>query len=238
MASTPTTAPEETGKADDLLSDLAGQEIDKLLADAQIDPASDPPAESAVAPPAAPLAEESTQRVDDADLDAADAAELTPEEAAREVDAAVEAQLDDLFRQEGEAPADALADDPADASTGAARVAAPASQAGPSAPQASAAAPKPPAAPAGDPPGDLHAEVGDLLDALGGAEIEAPGRDPSPAPRALDAGDRLRWLVRPLELVNAPLGGLSDEARDLVGKIALITTFNAAAVLIYVFFLR
>ena len=44
--------------------------------------------------------------------------------------------------------------------------------------------------------------------------------------------------LKPLEWLNAPLGFLPESARELVGKVALLTFFNALAVLIYVLVFR
>jgi hypothetical protein len=58
----------------------------------------------------------------------------------------------------------------------------------------------------------------------------------------LDAGPAEEFqpplLVRVLEWINAPLSGLSDAAREAVGKVALVTTLNAVAVLTYVLLFR
>ena len=45
-------------------------------------------------------------------------------------------------------------------------------------------------------------------------------------------------LLRLLAWVNSPVDSLSDDARDLVGKIAILTMVNALAVLVYVLFFR
>jgi hypothetical protein len=44
--------------------------------------------------------------------------------------------------------------------------------------------------------------------------------------------------LKPLEWLNAPLAALPEQVRDLVGKVALLTFFNAAAVLLYVLIFR
>ncbi len=49
---------------------------------------------------------------------------------------------------------------------------------------------------------------------------------------------RTPWLVRILEWINAPLAGFSEGAREAVGKAALVTTFNAVAILVYVMVFR
>ncbi|MEZ0265991.1 MAG: hypothetical protein ACAI43_14780, partial [Phycisphaerae bacterium] len=52
------------------------------------------------------------------------------------------------------------------------------------------------------------------------------------------ADARVPALVRALEWMNAPLAGLSDGAREALGKIAIVTTLNAVAVLLYVLIFR
>jgi hypothetical protein len=46
------------------------------------------------------------------------------------------------------------------------------------------------------------------------------------------------FLVRLLEWVNAPLAGVSAGMREVMGKIAIITTLNAIGVFVYVLFFR
>ena len=48
----------------------------------------------------------------------------------------------------------------------------------------------------------------------------------------------LPWYLKPLEWLNAPMQALPDGVREGVGKIALLTLFNALAVLVYVFVFR
>ena len=50
--------------------------------------------------------------------------------------------------------------------------------------------------------------------------------------------ESLPFYLKPLEWLNAPLEALPEGAREVVGKIALLTFFNAAAVLIYVLVFR
>lgn len=49
---------------------------------------------------------------------------------------------------------------------------------------------------------------------------------------------RLRWLTVALEAAHRPFSFLSPDVRDLLGKVAIVTLFNAAAVLLYVYFVR
>ena len=68
--------------------------------------------------------------------------------------------------------------------------------------------------------------------------IEESAGDPLEAEVAEAADARVPALVRALEWMNAPLAGLSDGAREALGKIAIVTTLNAVAVLLYVLIFR
>lgn len=48
----------------------------------------------------------------------------------------------------------------------------------------------------------------------------------------------LPLILRPFEWLSAPLAGASEGARDFVGKAAIVTLINAAAVIVYVTFFR
>jgi hypothetical protein len=50
--------------------------------------------------------------------------------------------------------------------------------------------------------------------------------------------DSTPFVVRLLEWINAPLAGLSENLRQAMGKVALITTLNAIGVFVYVLFFR
>jgi hypothetical protein len=53
-----------------------------------------------------------------------------------------------------------------------------------------------------------------------------------------EADESLPFYLKPLEWLNAPLEALPEGGREAVGKIALLTFFNAMAVLIYVIVFR
>lgn len=65
------------------------------------------------------------------------------------------------------------------------------------------------------------------------ADAEAEERTAIDAPLA-----PLPWFIRLLATLNAPLDACPDAVRDAVGKVALLTLFNAAAILVYVLFFR
>jgi hypothetical protein len=262
--------------ADDLLAQLAGEEIDRLLSEADDDdgstaepPATRPqnvdrpaPAPTAVVAPVAPTAPspkvataspKASTPIDDAVLDATEEA------------------LDDLFREldeeDGPTPHSAPAPAPFSGTPVEPRVP-PATAPKPPAPSpekvAAAVLANPPSptpapvaiAPVAQPPSaadDLAAE----LEADEAAHAAAVKRMKQPAaaatvaavPANIDAApaevdesevvyERIPLLVRVLEWVNAPLGFLSVDAREAVGKIALVTTVNAIAILTYVLLFR
>lgn len=65
-------------------------------------------------------------------------------------------------------------------------------------------------------------------------EIDEDKVDFSPPSRA----DRTPLLVRILEWINAPLAGLSDNVRAAIGKVAIVTMLNAVGVFLYVILFR
>ncbi len=74
-----------------------------------------------------------------------------------------------------------------------------------------------------DPDAAMRADVKALLDEA----VDLP--KPRAAPK---------FIVVPLRLLNAPFAGLSDEKRDIVGQIAIVTLINALAVMLYVVIFR
>ena len=97
---------------------------------------------------------------------------------------------------------------------------------------AAAAAPAPAATPA--PAVNAAAEAETVLEAPSAViDEDEVDLDAEPAEQF-----QTPLLVRVLEWINAPLSGLSDAAREAVGKVALVTTLNAVAVLTYVLLFR
>jgi hypothetical protein len=66
-----------------------------------------------------------------------------------------------------------------------------------------------------------------------GAEEVAAVLDPEAYPDT-----SLPLLLRPLEWINAPFNALPEAVREALGKVALVTLFNAIAVLVYVLVFR
>jgi hypothetical protein len=195
--------------ADDLLAQLAGDEIDRLLAEAEagepkaarapfhVGPPANPKdeVEPAVAPPPAPADVTDVPSV-------TQAPEVPAEPEPPPVDVA--AEMDALFSA-------AVAKDEADAAAAVAQGVAEAEA------ETSAAERSGLAAPAG---------VAGKAPARWATADE--GDDDAPLP----------FYLRPLEWLNAPLAILPQPVRDVVGKIAIVTLLNAAAILAYVLVVR
>jgi hypothetical protein len=249
---------------DDLLAQLAGEEIDRLLAEADVErpvksaatsvillPPEPLPPELPPAPALAPTAANSFIIAPSATDPAQSQVEpqsfspppptapLAPADV-DELDARVAHELNNLFT-ELDAP-NPLPSMP------------PSSRA-----QASAKSPPVPASPPAPPPPDPSTEVA-VAAVL--AAAPAPPTDPIAQAREIEkqlldkamldvlggAAEvekstrlpslNLSFLLRPLEWLNAPLSACSDAAREALGKVALMTLINALAILLYVLFLR
>lgn len=218
--------------ADDLLSQLAGEEIDRMLAEADVRP------DSAVAeaapipaiptipdekPPAHPAMPAAATNIDLPPAPAP-AATATTEEPPPSLDA----QVDELFKEldQKEAQQKAVAPKPEEpkvevpAAPVAAATAVPAEITEPSTTAAEREALNAPAA----------AEEA-LQAALANATMETvPSTDQPPAKPSI--------VVRILEVINAPVASLPNSVRDMIGKIALLTLMNSVAVVIYVLLFR
>lgn len=200
---------------DELLAQLAGEEIDRLLAEADSELAGDakipPPASSPVtAPPASnQVAEDRT-------------AKIGPGPAA----ANVSAELDDLFAQldvGGTADAAKAATLPAGERTSLA-------SASDVTPESESAAMQ-----------SAADESTSLVErnALAVPQISDPPSAPAmSAASPAERDERPPFYLRLLEWMNSPLAGCSDPVREAVGKIAILTTANAILILAYLLFLR
>jgi len=196
--------------ADDLLAQLAGDEIDRLLAEAEagepkaarapfhVGPPPNPKdeVETPAAPPQAPV-------VDAPPVAESPAVEAEPPpptiDDAAEMDALFSAAVAKDEAAAAAAVAQGVAE--ADAETSAAERAGLATPAGVASP---AAAPK------------------------SAGPLSSDEYDDAPLP----------FYLRPLEWLNAPLAILPQPVRDVVGKIAIVTLLNAAAILAYVLVVR
>jgi hypothetical protein len=218
--------------ADDLLSQLAAEQIDQLLADSGTSAESaEAPADPSQPDPFNPPVEEKAHENAPASLDAVKET-LTAE-------AAVAAQLDDLFQQINEsAPAEPKGE------------AVPPAPAGPEATPATTQAT---AAMAAEVDAALAAGTGPLLPPIEPTAVEEQKllEERSALSASADEiaalgtvaqeqadNDALPSYLRPLEWINAPLQYCPEGVREAFGKIAILTLFNSLAVLLYVLIFR
>lgn len=227
--------------ADDLLSQLAGDEIDRLLAEGDVEApqveAADPVPVDPVPSPTLvdePITPELNSSGADEILDSVTPETVTPEPSTPEIKAQLSNELDQLLDtinnpdasplpqlatpaenldQDLTASAEQLLASCAESTITAAIPAADAhstpENTNPSPPQESGNS-------------DEMAATAALLDSI------EPSNPPAPLPI---------WL-RPLEWLNAPAAGFSDTTRSMLGKVALVTLFNAIVVLLYVLLFR
>jgi len=264
--------PASGANTDELLAQLAGEEIDRLLAEA--DSAAPSAAAAAVAapvsaarekgpatpPPAPSTPTVETQKIEVVakvalgDVPSAPPAVSIPKplETDTAVEAAVSAQLDELFQQltggdTGKAAAPAVPAAPAAVEdvSAAAREADQAISAAAPAALTALEAELEAAAPAGSADASAPAEPVDPNASTSVAEravLDAVGAPPASAEDAeVDAILEIKALpfyLKPLEWLNAPLESCPDAIRDVIGKIAILTTFNAVALLLYVLLFR
>lgn len=219
-----TEAPAEpTGNADELLSQLAGEEIDRLLAEADAHPSAE--AEAVVAPavnastttteplppadPSDPTIREMAAPVTPDELDK----ELAETSAARAANAdPFDAQVNQLFNElkepEEKPPAPAAADVPPVKPLVAQDVSASAAIAAELEESALERAALQRSAATGATPAKPHVEVKPSI------------------------------LVRLLEIINLPVNAIPDSVRDTLGRVAILTSMNSLGVLLYMILFR
>lgn len=253
---------------DDLLAQLAGDEIDRLLAEAEVE------RPSARSPAPTPKTTAPSTRADDALLPSDPFAPTAPAEG-RTGDAFVPTAPSEgtiiagtslKITEEGDggtllAAAEATEDpalsqelDALFANLDAKAAPAPASSPPPAPasvldqltpghfPQARTAAEAPAApAPADLEESDTSAAERAALDAEleeSAAEVVQAAAAKADAAAPQPTTGGVPFYIRVLEWMNAPLAACSDSTRELVGKIAVLTLVNAIAVLVYVLFVR
>ena len=244
----------DEASADELLAQMAGEEIDRLLRESGIEripavlvhPPNSHKARSAAAPAKAtgpaeeldpPLSigaiDEETARAAEKMIEAHGAApgEISRASAdaaatantAQAIDSELARQLDEVFAQIKN-PETALP--PVPATQAAKLVQQVQSEAQP------------------EKPADLLDQIGALEKQILNTEIlqttqqllaEPILKSPPPAD---DAPGKLPLYLRPLEWINLPLSRCTDDARDAVGKVAIVTLVNALAILLYVLIFR
>lgn len=241
--------------SDELMAQLAGDEIDRLLAEAEEDRGG-----GAGASPAVNSGERSDARASDVPLlvplpaeDAVDAVQQASAAITEEAVASLDAELEDLFKQIQTDPQSAKSIEPTrvDAPVDPLDPVAPAGVEEPQepvdvaqsntpitshAPVEQASAPSTPAVapvlsapvlsahPVGAPSSPFSEQVELKLDELPAVPLR----------RSLLG----RVLIKPLEWVNFPLADADASIRITIGKIAILTLFNAVAVIVYVLVFR
>jgi hypothetical protein len=239
-------SPEALASADDLLSQLAGDDIDRLLAEAD----AERPAIAELPPQPQPQFQPPPP---DAPLQLAPQATLAsepspPSSAAAEV----------VAPAIGSPPTENLAEDEAATAAAIDAILGPAIESTVQAVEkqtdmAEPAAASPEPAHSTDAVGtkvldDAAAHVASIMDvptadpppaaAANAAERQALS-EPLILPQAAATSPNYLWpLVTVLELINSPMDFFSDEVREAMGKVAIVTTLNAAAVLVYVMVFR
>lgn len=247
--------PATAASTDDLLAQLASEEIDRLLAEADGDGSSSLKSSNGASPlklvePIDSLPISFEDREADAPLKAPSAVVHAPaSDPGAELDPDVSTQINDLFVQFSQDSASPAAAPPA-----------------PLAPQADVARPPTlepaierrnssrspavesrqtsgavaravPAAPLEDRQNDDQTSAAErgALD-TSGAAVAAGEIDAALGVINRDAGHP--FYLRPLELLSSPLNACSQDVRDIIGKIAILTAVNAVSILLYVLFFR
>jgi hypothetical protein len=244
-------SPQALASADDLLSQLAGDDIDRLLAEADADrpplavPSTAPVAEPPPPAPAATIETVEATAPASPSLDAAASA------------AATAAALDAILAPAIESSLKAVEEQVNAVSQTIESATAPATP-GATLPVDPAAAPV--GIPAVEPSFDVldqkllneaAAHVASIMDvpialAPGSTEPATPGQAAETAERQALVVPHVEkkpsrivsLLVRILEVLNSPMAFLPDEVRDAIGKVAILTTCNAVAVIVYVLVFR
>jgi len=234
VAELPEAPPAPQKDADELISQMAGKEVDRLLADAEIEredtPGTGAQSEGAraISSPAGPLA--------------ADAAKTAGDE-----EALLSQQIEALISAEKGKPAQTTPE-----STAATAVEADAVQNGneSAAPSAANAAITPSPEPI-EPAAQVKAKAAEaeqtnvtpdaapkLADAAPASEspVESISIDPLESEREGARGVPIFLL--PLDWLNRPFAFVTDAARDAMGKIAVLTSLNAAALFVYIIWFR
>jgi len=240
------------GATDDLLSQLAGNEIDRLLAEAEVEGSSgevaeaEPtpvaevkpalsiePVEETIAPPQEKVAPPENQLVaQEVDL-AASPVDTAQGEVGAELDELFAALKDPTlkFQEIGEPEPEPEPEVEVAPVEAAAVKAAPAGEAAAKSVDSSAAVAAELEADERQHRQDKKAEASPAPNASAAVPAAAPAPKPAPAP-----GVPL-WL-KPLELINAPFNALPDAWRNALGQIGIVTMLNAVAVLVYVWLFR
>ncbi len=264
--------PTSATSADDLLSQLAGDEIDRLLTESDVEPADDElPADAPTAVRENSATPNESNGAADPYLKADSTSDATPDDPKHLAGniatqptptkststEAMKVSVDGFTEQLPGAPAtmeEASPADPISPALAAAEIDAVLSSSisGTSLPAGESALPKISSADldlavAADAERILAPQTSELqahAADIAAASIDADERQEllaTVAAESTEDPDEVRplpiWL-RPLEWLNAPMDAFSDATRDFLGKAALLTLVNAAAVIVYVLMFR
>jgi hypothetical protein len=245
--------PASLSGTDDLLAQLAGDEIDRLLAEADVERT--PSAPVAAAPtPAPPQAIPASTAAPPSTQSTAQPLPLAPVATGDELDqllstlnpesASGPARTKTLTEQVPDVLAELAVTSPVSLGQGAAAPQTPAPNVAP----AAATAPGEPLDAVMSPAEREALSLSNLEAATAAAEQQdasaaaaaaaAAAAEKSAVQAAGSAPARVNPVIRLLEMLNAPLSFIPDAARDPIGKAAIVTIVNSLAVLIYVLFVR
>ena len=239
----PMQPPVSAAGTDELLAQLAGEEIDRLLAEADAERPAEQKAGAALPAAQAPsMPQESVPP----------AVQQQAAQAAAAADAELSSELDNLFAE--------LTINQSAPPAAAPQAAAPATIApvpnetpAPSAEAQSAAPPAPVAEAAPIHPVEEELRATEAMERAGraAAAAEAQGQpqsqteSPPPAKQdaalamlASESAAPLPLFLRPLEWLSAPLDAFPEGVRDVIGKVAILTAVNAISVIVYVLAFR
>jgi hypothetical protein len=203
------------GATDELLSQLAGQEIDRLLAEADVErPGAEPEAklpsaESAPAVADAIIAKDAAVDPADAPADSSSASVTTTASEPTDPAPAIEKLLPDLDAPRAE---QAIAD-----------------LVGPIDPELDEAT--------REFPSDERAGL-DLALGPAAAQLDVEDAEDADAQSQLLVEGARPWYLRPLDRLDECFAAFPEGVLEILGKIAILTTVNAIAVLAYVLFFR
>ena len=223
------TPPVSAANTDDLLAQLAGDEIDRLLAEADTAPVETKPA------PASP-ANAAPARQSNGKSEPIQAPPAAGRGAPSAVDA-ISSELNQLLSGLDEPVTAPRSTEPAAVTAEVHSPPEPAAPPAQSAPVGPAVEAEVNAVAAElDEDARMSAGRGALAASDALANPTAEGDIPTPTESTSDL--RLPFYLRPLSWLNAPLESCPDHVRDTVGKIAILTMVNALSILVYVLFFR
>jgi hypothetical protein len=211
--------------ADDLLSQLAGEEIDRMLAESDSAKGNEPPAEERLASTIESIEQIESELVE-AERQAAEAP-VAPETEPAPPAAPIAEKMEDAFSAEVNQLLGQL-DEPSESASP------------PADPAPAAKTQVVTETPAPEMPAAKTPVIEEPTTAAERAALaEPPAAEPVVAEPKLvaepqAAAQRVAIYVRALELINGPFASCSQTLRDTLGKVAILTFMNSLGVLLYV----